>query len=137
MNSNLYEYNPIYPSLQSRHSPMKKKDVEIDNSVYQLLAFYLNTDKLELPSFAHTKQRRSVNRVYESRCRNWLGEVDQDPLERNTVFNSKRSLIKLDESVKTSKARYPKSVSFDEAVTIIPQADEEEEDIFVDAVETI
>lgn len=116
---------------------MKKKDVEIDNSVYQLLAFYLNTDKLELPSFAHTKQRRSVNRVYESRCRNWLGEVDQDPLERNTVFNSKRSLIKLDESVKTSKARYPKSVSFDEAVTIIPQADEEEEDIFVDAVETI
>ncbi|KAG2230686.1 hypothetical protein BDF21DRAFT_395180 [Thamnidium elegans] len=143
------------------------KESEIDKSVYHLLSLYLNADSLDKMNptntllskpIKHTSPywRTKSNRNTISK-RNWLGEEenykDQQELllERNTIKNSTTTLVYDENVMKTTKK---KSVSFNETVTVISQdvkscsrlkhadllesnTEEEDELIFVDALEFI
>ncbi|KAG1056663.1 hypothetical protein G6F43_001475 [Rhizopus delemar] len=162
MSTNVVESNFIYPKFHDTHSTTttnsntvatSKKDTEIDNSIYQLLSIYLSTDKLlDLPPATPPKRHYDHQLPpYALKHRNWLGEANknkpQNLLERNTLFNSRKSLIKPEMII--NKTRRSKSVSFNETVTIISQdhivskleindkdCDDDEEE-FVDAFEDI
>lgn len=164
----------VYPHFHDASSTRKtNKDVEIDKSVYHLLSLYLNAESLEkinpnsllatkIPKrpalYPYSRTRSSFS--YRTQ-RNWLGEenhhaykhTSQDTLvDRNTVENSKT--IHYKDSNMAKKNKRPKSVSFNETVTVIisqdnklssqlkqqPDRNETEDDddlIFVDALEFI
>ncbi|KAG1473560.1 hypothetical protein G6F56_000887 [Rhizopus delemar] len=110
-----------------------QKDIDIDNSVYQLLTMYLTSDNLDLPQ---PKGRHEPTVPYVVQTRHWLGEGPLDIVSQNTLQNSRKPLVKM-EPVKVTKTRRSKSVSFNETVTVIQEIPKEEEEHFFDALEAI
>ena len=156
----------VYPHFHDVQSTRKTKDIEIDNSVYHLLSLYLNADALEkmtpntmsllhppttAPHTIHHKKhspywRTKSNRI--SKGRNWFGEEIQQHqdtlLESNTIKNATTPVY--NDDCMTNRKKRSKSVSFNETVTIIIsqdntsvsplKEDDEDESLFVDAVES-
>lgn len=156
----------VYPTFHDTQRPSshKKKEADIDNSVYHLLSLYLNTDAILdtslLPTLPNTRHSmpswKSKNARSLRTQRNWFGEENKKHvkknhhelvLERNTIRNSTIKAHDLnDNELITTKRSRSKSVSFNETVTVILSQDTVshsqlkqqtlEEEIFVDALES-
>ncbi|KAI8876827.1 hypothetical protein K501DRAFT_288697 [Backusella circina FSU 941] len=153
---NIDSYSVVYPQFQDISSTrtIEKQD---NNAVYQLLSLYLNTDILDQEQ-KHSKRRNSSSLYWQSNMlnqTNWLGEYrSKSVLEKNTRMNSRPIYSETASSPRApAKKHHKKSVSFNETVMVISleestlekstlkqdgksnDEDDEEEDIFVDAVE--
>jgi hypothetical protein len=146
--TNVVEPRFSYPKFRDTHTTASQEETknEIDNSIYQLLSLYLNDNGTAVKTRRHHHGRSMYIPLQH---KNWLGEslnTNQDVLERNTLLNSKRCIINEPER---KKGKPRKSVSFNDTVTMISQDNtmftfelkldnsQEEEEIFVDAVETL
>jgi hypothetical protein len=154
---NVDSYSVVYPQFQDISSTrtIEKPD---NKAVYQLLSLYLNTDLLDLEQ-KNSKRRNSSSLYWQSNMlnqTNWLGEYrSKSVLEKNTRMNSRPIYSETPSSPREpAKKRHKKSVSFNETVMVISleestfekgvlkhdnkptdDADQDNEDIFVDAVE--
>ncbi|KAK4513092.1 uncharacterized protein ATC70_000130 [Mucor velutinosus] len=156
-------YPTFHDSQQQKPSTLTKKEMAIDDSIYHLLSLYLDTNTGVLIPPATTQNNRVTMMKHspyfrtkrrmpsQQQHQNWLGEKKKSSmttcteLERNTIKNSYTASIdnvdiQINNNNKT-KTR-SKSVSFSETVIVInqdalipPTATDEDEDLFVDALE--
>ncbi|CEP19214.1 hypothetical protein [Parasitella parasitica] len=133
----------VYPTFhntqqhrQQQQQPQPtQKEIDIDNSIYQLLSIYLdgNANGILLPpstqdSKTMMMKQSSYTRIIKklpTKGQNWLGETKEPvisartELERNTINNS--YTIKVEPGTRITKKSRSKSVSFNETVTVINQ----------------